>query len=149
MFRFTTIVKRRRRLPPHSGAGTTKPVTKALPQGLNLRVTAKQLGSLKTGNPVLYRQVQVGSILGSDLSDDGEQVHIYLNILPEFAKLVRANSRFWNVSGIEVKAGLFSGINIRTDSAESILAGGIAFATSDKSSATAKEGESFTLHDDP
>ncbi len=126
-----------------------QPVTMAASEGLNLRVIAKQLGSLKNGNPVLYRQVPVGTVLGSDLSPAGNSVYIYLNIFPQYAKLVQADSRFWNVSGIAVKAGLFSGINIRTESAESVLAGGIAFSTPETLSAAAKEGDSFTLHDEP
>ncbi len=125
------------------------PVTTALSDGLNVRVVAQQLGSLQVGNPVLYRQVPVGTVLGSDLSADGKQVYIYLNIYSQYANLVRANSRFWNASGIEVKAGLFSGINIRTETAETILAGGIAFSSSNEASPIAKEGDSFVLNDKP
>lgn len=126
-----------------------QPVTTALPDGLNVRVIAKQLGSLKNGNPVLYRQVPVGTVLGSDLSPAGDAVYIYLNIFPQYAKLVHSDSRFWNASGIALQAGLFSGINIRTESAESVLAGGIAFSTPQKSSSVAQDGASFTLHDKP
>jgi paraquat-inducible protein B len=44
---------------------------------------------------------------------------------------------------------LFSGIKIRTEGAEAVLAGGIAFSTPEKPAAAAKEGDSFTLHDEP
>ena len=50
-----------------------EPVLTTLDTGLNLRLTAKQLGSLKSGDPVLYRQVKVGEVLGGDLSSDGAQ----------------------------------------------------------------------------
>ncbi|MBK8102803.1 MAG: MCE family protein [Cellvibrionales bacterium] len=126
-----------------------KPVTTALPDGLNLRVVAKALGSLKSGDPVLFRQVPVGTVLGSDVSPDGDTVYIYLNIFPQYAKLVQVNSHFWNASGIAVDVGLFSGIKIRTEGAEAVLAGGVAFSTPEKIAAAAKEGDSFTLHDEP
>jgi paraquat-inducible protein B len=43
--------------------------------------------------------------------------------------LIRENTRFWNVSGISVDAGIFSGVQIDTETLEAIIAGGIAFAT--------------------
>lgn len=126
-----------------------KPVTKTLAEGLNLRMEAKELGSLKSGDPVLFRRVPVGTVLGGEVSSDGDAVYVYLNIFPQYAKLVQTNSRFWNASGISVDAGLFSGIQIRTAGAETILAGGIAFSTPEKAAVAAKEGDSFTLHDEP
>lgn len=128
---------------------TRKPVTTALPDGLNLRVVAKALGSLKSGDPVLFRQVPVGTVLDSDVSSNGDMVYIYLNVFPQYAKLVQVNSHFWNASGIAIDAGLFSGIQIRTEGAETILSGGVAFSTPEKTATTAKEGDSFTLHDEP
>jgi len=126
-----------------------KPVTKTLAEGLNLRMVAKELGSLKSGDPVLFRRVPVGTVLGGEVSSDGDAVYVYLNIFPQYAKLVQTNSRFWNASGISVDAGLFSGIQIRTAGAETILGGGIAFSTPEKAAVAAKEGYSFTLHDEP
>lgn len=122
-----------------------EPVVTAFESGLNLLLTAPQLGSLKAGDPVLYRQVKVGEVLGSELSADGEKVHIYINIWPQHTQLVRNNSHFWNASGITVKAGLFSGVDIRTEGAETLLAGGVAFDTPDKSGAVAKEHDHFVL----
>ncbi|HSC75554.1 MAG TPA: MlaD family protein [Pseudomonadales bacterium] len=126
-----------------------EPVVTAFESGLNLLLTAPQLGSLKAGDPVLYRQVKVGEVLGGELSTDGEKVNIYINIWPQNAQLVRSNSRFWNASGITVEAGLFSGVDIRTESAETVLSGGVAFDTPDKSGAVVKDGKCFALKDKP
>lgn len=126
-----------------------EPVITTRDNGLNLLLTAPQLGSLKVGDPVLYRQVKVGEVLGSELSDNGKHVQVYINIWPQHAKLVRNNSHFWNASGIHVEAGLFSGVDIRTEGAETILAGGIAFTTPDTGGETVKEGTSFDLNDKP
>lgn len=143
-------------LEPGTGAASREfsvmhgePVTTARDSGLNLQLTASALGSLKPGDPVLYRQVKVGEVLGGDLANDGQQVHVYLNIWPQYAGLVKSNSRFWQASGLEVQAGLFSGVNVRSESVETLLAGGIAFSTPDNGGSPASEGQQFTLHDKP
>ena len=63
-------------------------------------------------------------------------------------RLVRENSVFWNVSGIGMHFGLFSGLDIQTESLESILAGGIAFATPDNKDMgeQASENAVFPFH---
>jgi paraquat-inducible protein B len=124
-----------------------EPVISEIESGLNLVLAAPQLGSLKAGDPVLYRQVKVGEVLGSELAANGNRVNVYINIWPEHAQLVRSNSRFWNASGISVEAGIFSGVDVRTESAETILAGGVAFETPDKTSGAVKEGQQFELEE--
>jgi paraquat-inducible protein B len=124
----------------------TEPVTKSKPYGLNITLTANKLGSIRIGNPVLYRQVKVGEVIGVDLADSADQVQIYLNIHQEYAPLVQENSKFWNYSGIHIEAGLFSGVNIDTDSMESIMAGGIAFATPEQAASKAANHSRFKLH---
>jgi paraquat-inducible protein B len=42
------------------------------------------------------------------------------------ASLVRKNSRFWNAGGVELSLGS-GGLDIKTESLRSILAGGVAF----------------------
>lgn len=125
------------------------PVTTTLPSGLNLSLSAKNLGSVRTGNPVLYRQVKVGRVIGVDLSPTADTVNIYINIYPRYAPLVSQSSRFWNTSGIRIDAGLFSGINIDSESIETLLAGGIAFATPEvdvnETFQPAEQGQLFKL----
>jgi paraquat-inducible protein B len=123
-----------------------EPVQTSRETGLNLQLEATQLGSIKSGDPVLFRQVKVGEVLGSDLTEDGKHVKVYINVWPQYSKHVHVGSRFWNASGVRVKAGLFSGVNVDTESLESILSGGIAF-TADPSSGAAPEGQLYTLHD--
>ncbi len=105
------------------------PVVPVVKTGLNLIAEAQSLGSLKRGCPVYYRRVKVGTVTGYELAPDARMVWVHLNIYDAFAPLVRTNTRFWNASGIRVDAGLFSGIDVKTETIEAILAGGIAFAT--------------------
>ncbi len=105
------------------------PTIEQLNYGLNIKLTASRLGSVRVGNPVLYRQIKVGKVIGIDLSATADQVNIFINIAKRYAPLVNEKSQFWNTSGIKIEAGIFSGINIDSESIETLIAGGIAFAT--------------------
>jgi paraquat-inducible protein B len=63
--------------------------------------------------------------------------------------VVRKNTRFWNVSGARIEGGIFSGIKVTTGSIQSILRGGLAFATPDneETGPPAQPGDHFTLHE--
>jgi len=126
-----------------------EPFEKRLGDGLNLQLTTQRLGSIEAGDPVYYRQVPVGSVIGYKLGSSANEVIVFINIRPYYAPLVRSNSMFWNTSGIRVDASVIGGIKVETDSLESILAGGIAFSTPDNSDMgdAASEGMSFQLND--
>ncbi|MBA3581982.1 MAG: MCE family protein [Gammaproteobacteria bacterium] len=98
-------------------------------QDLKIILIAKQLGSVKQGVKIYYRNVAVGQVDGFELEKDGSQVRIYASIAYKYAPLVRTNTRFWNASGINVGYKLFSGLDIKTQSMDTLLEGGIAFAT--------------------
>lgn len=132
-------------------ARDSAPVINALPYGLNVTLVADTLGSIRQGNPVLYRQVQVGKVLGVDLASTAEKVQIYIHIAPRYVNLVSPESKFWNASGVDIEAGLFSGVDIKAESIEALLSGGIAFATPEPSKAmtanAVSQGDVFTLND--
>ena len=65
-----------------------------------------------------------------------------------YAPLVRANSVFWNVSGVSVSGGLVRGVEVKLESLRSLAAGGINFATPDANARPAREGQVFPLHAD-
>ncbi len=127
------------------------PAVPYMDKGLHVIVEANTLGSLKRGCPVYYKQVRVGRVLGYELSPDSRKVWIHLNIFEPYRPLVRQGSKFWNVSGVKIKAGLFSGVKVRTESVEAIMAGGIAFATpeDEKKGEIVSSGTHFILYDEP
>ncbi|MGB1059720.1 MAG: MlaD family protein, partial [Ketobacter sp.] len=104
--------------------------------------------SVREGLRVYYRDIVVGQVTGYELSATADEVLVYANIKPPYHVLVRAGTRFWNASGVNIDVGLFSGASIKTESLESILAGGISFATPDEGQtlAPAKQGERFKLY---
>ncbi|OMH32668.1 intermembrane transport protein PqiB [Motiliproteus sp. MSK22-1] len=115
--------------------------------GLNITLSSDTLGSLQAGSPVNYRQLQVGDVQGYELSEDGQQVHVHLNIREEYANLVKQNTRFWNNSGLSLKGGL-SGLSLKTDSLSSLLIGGINFdiANGERPGQNATSGSKFKLY---
>ncbi|QOL26449.1 MCE family protein [Thalassotalea sp. LPB0316] len=131
-------------------AKSYEPALKSKPYGLNITLATKYLASVRVGNPVLYRQVKVGEVIGVELADTADSVLIYVNIAERYAPLVTANSQFWNASGIEFDGGLFSGVSVKASSIETLMAGGISFATpSDESLDSDVTTTVFTLHEGP
>ena len=113
--------------------------------GLAIELVSSQLGSIRRGNPVYYREIPVGMVTGYKLDNPASQVIIFINIEERYQQLVSERSKFWNASGIDIDAGLFQGLKIKTESLESILSGGIAFATPDVPEKTINQGKRFWL----
>ncbi|MBC8177475.1 MAG: MCE family protein [Deltaproteobacteria bacterium] len=108
-------------------------------KGLKIILIAERLGSLKANDPVYFRQIKVGEVTGYRLSKDATSAIINVDIEKPYAPLVRTTSKFWNASGINIDFSLFKGAKVRTESMQSILEGGIAFATPGKKSAATEE----------
>jgi paraquat-inducible protein B len=128
--------------------GLERPPVAPLGEGLRIVLRTRRLGALRPNSPLYYRGVQVGAVQSAQLSPDSTQVDIQVFVQPRYAKLVREGSRFWDVSGVQVRFGIFRGLDIDIESLNSLVAGGIAFATPHGSRA-AKDGRVFRLHDGP
>lgn len=105
-------------------------------KGLPITLEAERLGSIKPDDPVYYRQIKVGKVTGCRLSENAASVTVDVDIETRYAPLVRSDSKFWMASGINMSFGLFSGAQVKTESLEALLEGGIAFATPEKNSET-------------
>lgn len=125
------------------------PNAAARDEGLSLILSAPRRGSLKPGVPVTYREVTVGKVMSYELGQTADRVLIHILIEPRYASLVRGGSRFWNSSGFGVNFGLFSGASIRTESLETLIDGGIAFATpeGERMGAQVRPEQTFPLFD--
>jgi paraquat-inducible protein B len=93
----------------------------------------------------------VGKVVDYELSATADRVLLHVLIEPRYAPLVRSATKFWNTSGVTVDAGLFKGVKLRTDSLESMLEGGISFATPDnpQMGGPARAGQTFVLNSEP
>lgn len=124
------------------------PVIKADTEGTQIVLLTYNLGSLDTGSPIYYQGILAGEVLGWELENDRKSIFIHAFINAPYDKLIQSNTKFWNVSGIDVSIGS-DGINVNTSSVQSLLYGGIAFDTPD-SLEPAEESTSelvFTLYD--
>ncbi|QWL65956.1 MlaD family protein [Aeromonas jandaei] len=132
---------------PGKGAGRSSfPLSQSGPAGLTLTLKSPSVNGLSVGSPLLFRKMVVGSVTKVALARDGSEVVIDVNVEQEYAHLVRANSRFWNVSGVKADIGLTGG-TIEVETVQSLLAGGIAFNTPEKEMGpTVKAGHSYPLY---
>ena len=117
--------------------------------GLHIVLESDTLGSFEFGSPVYYRKVPVGEIDGHELNERKDGVKIHTHIREEFTHLVRKNSRFYNVSGMKVEAGV-GGIKVRTESVVALLGGGVSFVTPEDESpgGPSENGDTFELYKD-
>lgn len=115
---------------------------------LAVRLNAATRPTVNIGSPVLYRGVKVGSVTAFELSPSGQAVEVNVVIEGQYAHLVRSNSVFYNASGVDVALGM-SGLILRAPSLESIVSGGVEFATPDKAGTLVNNGVVFHLEAQP
>jgi len=114
--------------------------------GLQLVLTADRLGSLRLGSPVRYRDIEVGEVDSYRMLPQDAGVEIDLFIKQRYQQLVRAKSRFWNDSGVDVSLDA-NGLSLRADSLAAILGGAISFMTPwEDPGAPCRNGTRFRLH---
>jgi len=124
------------------------PRTEDIVAGRNFVLRSPKLGSMHTGSQVYYREMKVGVVEDHRLSDDSTQVLITVRVFEPYDRLVRTDTRFWNSGGLSMKLGLLGG-RVESNSLESLVSGGVSFATPDTPAERAEEGAEFELFDDP
>lgn len=122
------------------------PVTAAGAPGLKVVLESARAGSVTAGDPVLYRGYRVGSVETADFDPGSQRVTYDLFINEPYDALVSRNTRFWNASGITLRAGA-EGLEVQLGSLQSLLVGGVAFDLPDGviAGAPAQDGDSFSL----
>jgi paraquat-inducible protein B len=122
------------------------PVTPAGTPGLKLVLESDRAGSVTAGDPVLYRGYQVGAVESADFDAARQTVRYSLFIDEPYDALVTNNTRFWNASGITLKAAA-TGLEVQLGSLQTLLIGGVAFDLPEGviAGAPAQNGESFKL----
>ena len=128
----------------------TTPPPNVTDQGRSFILQCDKLGSLTSGAPVFFRELKVGAVEASQLSGDSTTVLVRVHLEAPYADLVRTNSRFWNTGGFSFKVSLF-GAELKDTSLESLVTGGVAFATPDAGplAPAATDGTQFSLASEP
>jgi len=125
----------------------TPPRRSADAEGLRIKLRSRSLGSISVGTVVSHLQIKMGDVEGYTYLRDEELIEFDLYIEPQYADLVRKNSRFWNATGFT--ANLTSnGFELHTESLAALLVGGIAFdsAIGEAPGPPSVDGDTFWLN---
>ncbi len=120
------------------------PVLQSDVPGRAFLLKASRLGSLNLGSPIMFRDLEVGEILGWDVGEMARDVVIHAFVREPFDKYVHDNSLFWNASGASVQLGA-DGLKFQMESLRAVVLGGIAFDTSDDPNNTAESDGEHTF----
>jgi len=129
----------------HAGLDSAPGTETTSPGSRRIFVTATTAGGLRSGSPVTYRQLQVGQVGRIELASDATAVECEIIIDPAYVDLVRTKSVFWNASGFDLAGGIFKGIRVEVESIQSLVSGGLAFATPDEPGETVPPNHRFKL----
>ncbi|MDD5328920.1 MAG: MlaD family protein [Sulfuricella sp.] len=117
---------------------------------LKIVLLSGNVSSLRPGTSIYYRGVEVGAVHDIRLGRNARAVELRAYIKRRYANLVREDSMFWNVSGVDVNFGLLRGLEVNMESLRSLVLGGIAFATPPgPKAASPKDGMLFRLYEKP
>lgn len=116
--------------------------------GREFVLRAEELNSIYRGSPIQFHGLEVGEVLGYELHEDGKGIKLHAFIEEPYDQLVTEQTRFWNVSGIDIDVNA-EGVSFSTDSLQSLLVGGIAFDTplTAATRIVAEAGREFPLYD--
>ena len=121
------------------------PILQTAVPGTTLLLDTRKVGSISLGSPIFYRDLEVGTVLGWDLSDMARSVAIHAFVRAPFDKYVHEDSTFWNASGLSLKMGA-NGIELQMESVKALLLGGIAFETKPGAAPAATADHRFALY---
>ena len=111
-------------------------------------LTADDLSGVGEGDPVLYREIEIGRVRETRLNAAADGVEIRLGIAAAHTGLIRANSVFWNASGLKLNLGDLVDASVEVESLKTLLAGGIALANPSVPGPRAESGATYKLQAD-
>jgi len=122
--------------------------TEGLP-GHEYVLHAHDAGSLQVGSPVLFRRVKAGEVIAYRVDPNGSGVTLRVFIDSPYEQFVTSAVRFWHASGIDLTLDA-AGLRVQTQSAVTVLEGGLAFETppDSKLAPLAPAGAQFELFSD-
>ena len=126
-----------------------QPLTPPSAQGRHVKLRSEEAGSVNVGTPVFYRRLRVGQIESRRLAEDYGHIEYEAFIEAPYDSILNATTQFWNVSGVSVVAGT-GGLEVRMESLDAFLAGGVAFGDIGLNAGTAElpEDKVFNIYSD-
>ena len=129
---------------PFLGLNRAPALTEASSGGLEIIIASSERAGMRRGGLVSYRGMAAGRILDVELASDSTRVESTVLIKERYAPLIRSGTRFFSTSGVAFEFG-FEGFRTDVDSLESMISGGIGFATPPDAGAAAVTGTRFDL----
>ncbi|MCW8832909.1 MAG: MlaD family protein, partial [Colwellia sp.] len=105
---------------------TSPPAKHASASGLQLSLLTDSANVASAGSSVSYRGVVVGQVDNVALDKDADKVRVNITIDEAHKSLIKADTRFYNASGIMIHGGLGDFV-VKTESVDAMLRGGISF----------------------
>jgi len=117
-------------------------------KGKQFQLQSPYRASVVSGTPILFRDIEVGHVTNVELGGLSDRVITTIEVNSEYSYLIRENTVFWNASGVDVSIGI-TGAKIKAGTVDSIVRGGIAFATPETATLQpqAKENQAFLLNE--
>ena len=125
------------------------PVTPPGVPGLRLKLVAEQAGGVNPGSSIIYKGLSIGKIETRTFHPENGQVEFGAFIGGDYSRLVSKDTKFWNLSGIDLQVGA-NGFQLRSGTLESLISGGVTFSDPENKQTPTKplsDGVSFTLFD--
>jgi paraquat-inducible protein B len=104
------------------------PIVNTGEPGRTFVLRSDNAGSIDVGSPLYFRRLKAGQIVSYDLDKEGKGILVKVFVGAPYDKFVTDNTRFWHASGFDITLNS-SGVTVSTQSAVSILIGGLAFET--------------------
>ena len=121
-----------------------EPKSSLYKKGVVFTLSSKQSIDLTSQTKVYYKKIEIGEVDKLYLSLDATKSKVDILVYEKYKSLVRKNSIFYESSGIDVDVSLL-GADIKADTLNTILYGGIILYTPNNKEALANEGFEFTL----
>ncbi|MEL7463676.1 MAG: MlaD family protein [Pseudomonadota bacterium] len=102
------------------------PLTPIGAPGKRVTLRAATGGSLNVGAPILFRGIEVGQVEARRLTDDGAAVEFEIFVNAPHDRRLTADTRFWNMSGVQLSIGA-EGARLNIASLASLIQGGASF----------------------
>ena len=111
-------------------------------------VETEHVGSVSVGDSITYRGLKIGFVSKVSLSKQARSILVQINIYNQFTKLIRTNTHFWSRVAVQANLSLFKA-EIKFNSLDALLNGGLAVATPDLAGEMAKAGTKYYLLPSP
>ena len=102
------------------------PAVSIYEEGSYFTLHSRTRGSLNIGSPVYYHGFRAGQVVDYHLNAQDKTVNIRIFIKAPYHEYVYQNTRFWNVSGVDLRFTA-AGVVLNTESLVSVLLGGLNF----------------------